>query len=94
VLGYEPMQITRIFSGESFLLNGLGVVIGLAGGVGLSYLLALAYNTELYRFPVVILPERFLHTTLLMVLFISLAQLIIARMVFKVPWLEVLKVKE
>ena len=94
VLGYTPRQVGRIFSGESFLLNFVGLAVGLVTGVGLTHLMSKAYDTELYRFPVVLYPHRFVQTALWMVLFISAAQVIIHRMIRRLPWLEVLKVQE
>ncbi|MBI5153808.1 ABC transporter permease [Candidatus Poribacteria bacterium] len=94
VLGYSPAQVWGIFSGESLTLNGLGVLLGLAGGIGLTHLLALAYNTDLYRFPVVIPARNLLIAAALMVGFAGLAQLVIYRLVLRLPWLEVLKVRE
>ena len=94
VLGYSPLQVTGIFSGESQLLSSVGIVTGLVAGIGLSRFLSKAYSTELYRFPSVIYPSRMIVTAILMFVFISLAQLIIYRMICKLQWLEVLKVKE
>jgi len=94
VLGYTPAQVSRIFSGESLLLGGLGILAGLLAGVGLAHFMAYAYNTELYRFPAVIYPSRLVMTSGLMVGFLGLSQLIIYRMIRKMDWLEVLKVKE
>ena len=94
VLGYTPGQIARIFSGESGLLNGLGVLLGLGGGIGLAYLLARAYDTELYRFPVAIDPSQLVLGAALMAAFIGAAQLIIYRLIHRLPWLDVMKVKE
>lgn len=94
VLGYTPIQVTKIFAGESQILNMVGILFGLAGGVGLSHLMAYAYSTELYRFPAVVYPVRLVQAAFLMLLFISLAQLIIYYMVRKLDWLEVMKVKE
>ncbi|MBN1516511.1 ABC transporter permease [Candidatus Sumerlaeota bacterium] len=94
VLGYSPRQIARIFSGESLLLNGGGILIGMAAGAGLCHLLALAYNTELYRFPVVIYPIRLLQSAVLMAIFIGASQLIIFAMIQRLQWLEALKIRE
>jgi putative ABC transport system permease protein len=94
VLGYTVPQVSRIISGESYLLNGIGIALGLVVGVGLSHAIARAYSTELYRFPAVIHPVRFVHTTLIMLAFITAAQLIVFRLIRRFNWLEVLKVKE
>jgi putative ABC transport system permease protein len=94
VLGYSSGQVTRIFAGESFLLNGVGIVLGLGLGIGIAHLLSLAFNTELYRYPAVIHPSRLMASAALMVLFVGSAQLIVFQMVRGLQWLEVLKVKE
>jgi len=94
VLGYTPAQILEVFSGESLLVNGFGIALGLMGGVGFAHLLSRAYETELYRFPVVIRASQFLVGALLMTAFVGLAQLLVYRMIRRLPWLDVLKIKE
>ena len=94
VIGYSTRQVASIFAGESALLNGVGIALGLVAGVGLTHLLARAYSTELYRFPALLHPVRFLHSTLLMVLFVGAAQLLVGWVIRRLPWLAVLNVKE
>jgi putative ABC transport system permease protein len=94
VIGYSPAQVWMIFFGESYLLNGLGILLGSAGGVGLAYALAAAYSTELYRFPAVIYFSRILLSAVLMTLFIGIAQLIVYRLIRGFAWLSVLAIKE
>jgi len=94
VLGYSPLESAWIFSGESFLLNGFGALVGLVAGIGLMHLLALAYNTELYRWPVVIYPSRLVQSLVIMTALITVAQLIIYRLIRKLDWLTALKIKE
>jgi putative ABC transport system permease protein len=94
VLGYAPRQVFGIFAGESFLLNLVGTVLGLFAGIGFTYLMAMAYSTELYRFPVVILPKTLFITVFFMAVFFTVAQLIVYRMIRRLKWLDVMKVKE
>ncbi len=94
VLGYTPGQVFGIFSGEAFLLNGIGIVLGVFGGIGLAYALSAAYSTELYRFPTIILPGSIILSVVIMMIFIGIAQLIVYRMIRRLNWLDVLKVKE
>ena len=91
VLGFSPGMILRIFAGESCLINGAGIVLGIAFGYGLAHLISAAYSTELYRFPVVIEPRRLLQSALLMALFISLAQGIVYLVIRRFAWLKVVK---
>lgn len=94
VLGYTSGQVSRVFSGESFVLNGLGILVGLGLGVWFTHLLSAAYDTELYRFPPVIHAYRLIEVAVIMSLFVSVAQVIIYRMIKKLDWLGVLSVKE
>jgi putative ABC transport system permease protein len=94
VLGYSPGQLTAIFAGESYLLHGLGLVLGLFTGVALAHGLSSAYSTELYRFPTVILPASLALSALLMGLFITLAQVLVYRLIRHMDWLAVLNIKE
>jgi putative ABC transport system permease protein len=93
-LGYTPGQVAWIFAAESLLVTATGVALGIALGVGLSQLLAQAYSTELYRFPVVVLPLRVAQSAGLMLLFGAFAQAVVYRLVLRLPWLDLLKVKE
>lgn len=94
VLGYSTRQVAGIFAGESGFLNAVGVVLGLAAGCCFARLVSMAYNTEMFRFPVVIHPSRLLETAAIMVLFVGVAQLIVYRLIRALNWLESLNVKE
>jgi len=94
VLGYSAIESARIFSGESFLLNGIGALLGLAAGAVLTHLLALAYDTELYRWPVTIYPSQLVLTLAIIAAIITVAQLIIYRLIQKLDWLSALMIKE
>jgi putative ABC transport system permease protein len=93
-LGYLAGQVAKLFAGESLLLNGTGILAGLVGGVGLAHLLSIAYSTELYRFPAVILPGTLSFSAVLVALFVIAAQLILFRLIRHLDWLAVLNVKE
>ncbi len=94
VLGYSPLAVTSIFSGESLLLNSLGVTVGWAGGAGLTYFVSRAYDTEIFRFPFVMEVENFAFATLVMMVFLALSQFALGMFVKKLNWLDVLKIRE
>ena len=94
VLGFTTRQVVYIFAAESALLYGIGIALGLYLGIFYVQALAVAYSSELFRFPVVIRAERMAQTAVLMVLCIAVAQYIVYRLVSRLDWLEVLKVKE
>lgn len=94
VLGYTPFSVTAIFSGESLLLNSLGVIFGWGGGIALTYFVTRAYDTEIFRFPFVIEPWNIIYSTIVMIVFLIASQIVLGLFVKNLNWLEVLKIRE
>ena len=94
VLGYTPGQIAAIFAGESAILYTIGSLIGIYTGTLYVRLLVKVYSSEIFRFPEVIRPERMVQSIIVMTCSMILAQLIVHRLIAKMNWLDVLKVKE
>lgn len=94
VLGYHPAGVTAIFSGESLVLNILGVMSGWAGGAALTYGICRAYDTEIFRLPFVFNPQVVLTASLWMLLFLTASQMVLYFIVRGLPWLDVLKIRE
>lgn len=94
VLGYTPLAVTAIFSGESLLLNTLGVVSGWGGGAALTYGIVRAYDTEIFRMPFVFNGDIVLRSSLAMLLFLTASQMVLGLIVRRLNWLEVLKIRE
>jgi putative ABC transport system permease protein len=94
VLGFSTGQVAYIFALESFILYGFGMLVGLYAGVWYVRFLTVAYSSELFRFPTVLLAERFVLTTVLMLGCITAALIAVRFLVEKMDWLEVMKVKE
>ena len=94
VLGYSPREIAAILRGEQVILSIMGTLAGIGGGVAMANLVSAAYDTDLYRFPVVVLPSRIAESFLLMAFFVAVAQFVIYRYIVRLPWLDALKVKE
>lgn len=53
-----------------------------------------SYDTDFFRFPTLIPPHRIAMSVALMLLFITLAQVVVLRLVRALPWLDALKVRE
>ena len=94
VLGYSPIAVTAIFSGESLLLNSLGVICGWGGGAALTYFVTRAYDTEIFRLPFVFTSEIVTTASLAMLVFLTASQAVLAVIVRQLPWLDVLKIRE
>ena len=94
VLGYTPLAVTSIFSGESLFLNSLGVMFGWAGGTVLTYFVTRAYDTEIFRFPFAMEFRNFLDATFVMLFFLMASQVALGVFVRRLNWLDVLKIRE
>ena len=58
------------------------------------WLLSVAYETDLYRFPFVLRPETVLLTAVVVIAFTVLANLVVQRRVRRLDLIEVLKARE
>lgn len=94
VLGYGPWQIGSLLLRESMIVTLVGSVLGMPLGYGLTVLIAMAYESEMFRFPVVSSPGTYLWTLVLAVLFTLLAHLAVQRAIHRMDWLEALQAKE
>lgn len=94
VLGYSPWQIGGIFFRENMLVNLIGVLAGLPLGYLLMYWITEAYETELFRLPLVAPLHVWIETAVVGVVFGLFAQLFVQREIHRMDWLEALKVRE
>ncbi len=94
VLGYGPWQIGSLLLRESLIVTLLGTLLGMPVGYGLSVLVSKAYDTEMFRFPVVSSAGTYLWTLVLAVLFALIAHLGVQHAIHRMDWLEALQAKE
>jgi len=94
VLGYGPWQIGNLMLRESMIVTLLGTLLGMPVGYGLSVLTAMAYESEMFRFPVVSSPGTWIWTLVLATLFGLMAHLIVQWAIHHMDWLEALQAKE
>jgi putative ABC transport system permease protein len=94
VLGYRPNQVAAIFFRQNLITFVIGLALSVPLGYGMVVATSAAYDTELYRFPVVFNWESVLATALISVGFVLIAQWIVYRQIHKLDWLEGIKVKE
>ena len=94
VLGYGPWQIGSLLLRESMIVTLVGTLLGMPIGYLLSVLLSVAYDTELFRFPVVATPGTWIWTLLLAVVFGMLAHLFVQLVIHRMNWLEALQAQE
>jgi putative ABC transport system permease protein len=94
VMGYRPRQVAGIFFRESVVVSGIGMLLAVPLSWVLVHVLAGAYDTELYRMPVIISPSTVLVALAVSAAFVLIAQLIVFRQVRKANWAEAIKIKE
>lgn len=94
VMGYTAGEVAAVLRGELVVLSILGTLAGIVGGISMTALVASAYNTDIFRFPVVVHPFRIFHAIVIMAVFISASQIIMRVMVGMLDWLEAIKSKE
>lgn len=94
VLGYTEWQVGGLFLRETMIGNLLGTLAGLPLGYMLNVGITKAYDTEMFRIPVIDPRGVFLSTIVLGVVFGLLAHLFVQRSIFKMDWLEAMKTRE
>ena len=93
-IGYGPWSIGNMFLRESLLINLIGTLLGLPIGYLLVVLTSMAYNSDLLRLPVVTASWIWIATVSLSVLFALLAHAFVQWTIFRMNFLEALKIKE
>jgi putative ABC transport system permease protein len=94
VLGYFPRQVAAIFLRQNIIVAGIGLVAGLPLGWLALIGMARAYDTELFRIPVVFRPVVLIATVVIAVLFQAVAQVVVDRRIRRLDVQEGIKVKE
>ena len=91
VLGYGPWEIGSLMLRESLIVTLAGTLLGMPLGYLLTVLMALAYESEMFRLPVVDGPDVYLGTLALGILFAVVAHLFVQRSIHRTDWLEALQ---
>ncbi len=93
VLGYGPWQVGRVFLYESVLVNAVGILLGLPVGYLMTLGVAMVYDTELFRFPVVCPLWCVVATVLFGAAFTISAHLLVQRQIHRQDWRDALLTK-
>lgn len=94
VLGFTRGEISSILLGELAAITLLAVPLGLLLGYGLGSLMVTAFDTELYRFPLIISGRTYAVSVLIVLLSATLSGLLVRRRLDDLDLVEVLKTKE
>jgi len=94
VLGFSRAEVGGILAIENVLLTLFALPFGLALGAWFAWLISVAYETDLFRFPFVVKPASVLWTVLLAALFTLVANLAVQRRVHRLDLIEALKERD
>lgn len=94
IIGFSQRQIAVVLLGEQAVLTVAAIPIGCALGYGLAALLTLAYNTELYRFPLIVTKASYLFAFSVITIAALLSGLFINHQLRGLDLIAVLKIAE
>jgi putative ABC transport system permease protein len=94
VLGFSQREVTAMLLGEQAVLTMLAIPAGFAIAWLLSWLVAVRFDSELFRIPVVVAPGSYLFGAVVVVVAAALSALAVRRRVARLDLIEVLKTRE
>jgi putative ABC transport system permease protein len=94
VLGFTKREVAAILHRESLLLAAFAIPLGTVFGTAFCKAMASLYDTDLFRFPVVVTENSVILTALWVIGFTLAAGLLVGRRVAKLDLVEVLKARE
>jgi putative ABC transport system permease protein len=94
VLGFTRAEISYVLLGEVALLTFVALPLGCVAGYGLANLFVRAFETELYRVPLVILPSTYGWAVTIGLAATAVSTLLVRRRVDRLDLIAVLKTRE
>ena len=94
VMGFSDGEIFQIIVNEYVVLALIGIALGLPLGQLFCQMIVNAYDTDLYRFPLIIYPRTYFKTMAGIAVFVVISQLACLRRLLQLNMVEVLKARE
>jgi putative ABC transport system permease protein len=94
VLGFTRGEISAILLGELAIVTAIAIPVGFLLGYVFAGLLVAAFNTELYRFPLVVTPRTFGFAAVAVLVAATLSGLAVRRRLDHLDLVAVLKTRE
>lgn len=94
VLGFTRAEVSAMLLGEQAILLLLSVPVSFAVAYGLSWLISVGFQSELYRIPIVVNPVTYLVGALTVVVAGVLSALAVGRRIRRLDLVAVLKTRE
>ena len=94
VIGFTRAEISSILLGELAALTLAALPVGLLLGYAFARLLVRAFETELYRFPLIITPRTYAWAAIVVLVAAALSGLLVRRKLDRLDLVAVLKTRE
>jgi putative ABC transport system permease protein len=94
IIGFSRWQVAVVLLGEQVVLTIAAIPIGFALGYGIAALLSLAYNTELYRLPLIVTKASYIFAFIVIAIAAIVSGLIVRRQLDRLDLIAVLKTRE
>ncbi|WP_019506691.1 ABC transporter permease [Pleurocapsa sp. PCC 7319] len=94
IIGFTKGEVAFILLGEQAILIAIAIPVGFLIGYGLAALMSSAYNSELYRLPLIINNSTYAFTFVIVILAAFGSGLIIRRQINRLDLIAVLKTRE
>jgi putative ABC transport system permease protein len=94
VLGFTRAEISYILLGEVGLLIAVALPVGCMFGYGLSWIIVSAFETELFRIPLVIQPSTYGKAIIIALAATAFSALLVRRRLDRLNLIKVLKTRE
>lgn len=94
IIGFSKVQVAVVLLGEQAILTIAAIPLGFALGYGIAALLSLAYNTELYRFPLVISRASYAFAFVVIAIAALVSGWLVRRQCDRLDLIAVLKTRE
>jgi putative ABC transport system permease protein len=94
IIGFSRGQIAIVLLGEQAVLTLVAIPVGFGVGYGIAALMSMAYNTELYRFPLVISKASYGFAFVVVAIAALFSGLLVRRQLDRLDLIAVLKTRE
>ena len=94
IIGFTKAEVAFILLGEQAILTWLAIPVGYLIGYGLAALMSSAFNSELYRLPLIITNSNYAFTFIVVASAGLISGLIIRRQINRLDLIAVLKTRE
>ncbi len=94
VLGFTRDETTRMLLGEQLVLAAIGTPIGLVLGYGLSWAMAMNYQWEMFRLPLVVSSRTYAFAVIVVALAVLATAAVVRRRVHRLDLVSALKTGE